>query len=73
VLVNDNFEFPNLRGATYEYLIKHFAESAGKKGGEFYTPVEVVQLMVSIAKPQAGETVYDSTIGSGGFAIQAHQ
>ncbi|HOP81187.1 MAG TPA: hypothetical protein PLZ21_11535, partial [Armatimonadota bacterium] len=31
-LVNDNFEFPDLLGATYEYLIKYFADSAGKKG-----------------------------------------
>ena len=38
VLVNDNFEFPDLLGAAYEYLIKFFADSAGKKGGEFYTP-----------------------------------
>jgi type I restriction enzyme M protein len=34
VLVNDNFEFPDLLGAAYEYLIKFFADSAGKKGGE---------------------------------------
>ena len=38
VLVNGNFEFPDLLGAAYEYLIKFFADSAGKKGGEFYTP-----------------------------------
>jgi len=42
LLVNDNFEFPDLLGAAYEYLIKYFADSAGKKGGEFYTPAEVV-------------------------------
>jgi type I restriction enzyme M protein len=35
-LTNDDFEFPDLLGAAYEYLIKHFADSAGKKGGEFY-------------------------------------
>ena len=34
VLVNDNFEFPDLLGAAYEYLIKFFADSAGKKGGD---------------------------------------
>ena len=38
-LHNDDFEFPDLLGAAYEYLIKYFADSAGKKGGEFYTPV----------------------------------
>lgn len=59
VLVNDNFEFPDLLGAAYEYLIKFFADSAGKKGGEFYTPAEVVRLLVQITKPQAGQEVYD--------------
>lgn len=73
VLVNDNFEFPDLLGAAYEYLIKFFADSAGKKGGEFYTPAEVVRLLVQLTKPEAGNTVYDPTAGSGGFLIQAHQ
>ncbi len=73
VLVNDNFEFPDLLGAAYEYLIKYFADSAGKKGGEFYTPAEVVRLLVQLTKPEAGNTVYDPTCGSGGFLIQAHQ
>ena len=73
VLVNDNFEFPDLLGAAYEYLIKFFADSAGKKGGEFYTPAEVVRLLVQITKPQAGNEIYDPTVGSGGFLIQSHQ
>ncbi|MEO0771376.1 MAG: class I SAM-dependent DNA methyltransferase, partial [Cyanobacteria bacterium J06649_4] len=73
VLVNDNFEFPDLLGAAYEYLIKFFADSAGKKGGEFYTPAEVVRLLVQLVKPEAGNEIYDPTVGSGGFLIQAHQ
>ncbi len=73
ILINDNFEFPDLLGAAYEYLIKYFADSAGKKGGEFYTPGEVVRLLVQITKPQEGNTIYDPTVGSGGFLIQAHQ
>ncbi len=72
-LVNDRFEFPDLLGAAYEYLIKYFADSAGKKGGEFYTPAEVVRLLVQLTKPAAGQTIYDPTVGSGGFLIQAHQ
>lgn len=72
-LVNDRFEFPDLLGAAYEYLIKYFADSAGKKGGEFYTPAEVVRLLVQITKPAAGQTIYDPTVGSGGFLIQTHQ
>lgn len=73
VLVNGNFEFPDLLGAAYEYLIKFFADSAGKKGGEFYTPAEVVRLLVQLTKPQAGNEIYDPTAGSGGFLIQSHQ
>ena len=37
-LRNEDFEYPDLLGAAYEYLIRDFADSAGKKGGEFYTP-----------------------------------
>ena len=72
VLVNENFEFPDLLGAAYEYLIKYFADSAGKKGGEFYTPAEVVRLLVKLTKPTAGNQIYDPAAGSGGFLIQAH-
>ena len=73
VLVNDNFEFPDLLGAAYEYLIKFFADSAGKKGGEFYTPGEVVRLLVQLTQPEVGNTIYDPAVGSGGFLIQSHQ
>ena len=73
VLINENFEFPDLLGAAYEYLIKYFADSAGKKGGEFYTPAEVVLLLVQLTKPTAGNEIYDPAVGSGGFLIQAHQ
>lgn len=72
-LTNDNFEFPDLLGAAYEYLIKHFADSAGKKGGEFYTPAWVVRLMVQIIKPQEGMSIYDPSVGSGGMLIQSAQ
>lgn len=72
-LTNDNFEFPDLLGAAYEYLIKYFADSAGKKGGEFYTPSQVVRLLVQIVKPKAGMAIYDPTIGSGGMLIQSAQ
>ena len=41
VLVNDNFEFPDLLGAAYEYLIKYFADSAGKKAANFTPPAKL--------------------------------
>ncbi|HLT53007.1 MAG TPA: N-6 DNA methylase [Flavobacteriaceae bacterium] len=72
-LVNENFEFPDLLGAAYEYLLKHFADESGKKGGQFYTPSQVVRLLVQLMKPEAGMSIYDPTVGSGGMLIQAHQ
>ncbi len=62
-LRNEDFENPDMLGGAYEYLIKQFADSAGKKGGEFYTPSEVVQLLVSLLKPHAGMKIYDPTVG----------
>jgi type I restriction enzyme M protein len=69
-LRTEDFESPDLLGDAYEYLIKQFADSAGKKGGEFYTPSEVVWLLVSLLKPTAGMKIYDPTAGSGGMLIQ---
>ena len=70
-LRNEDFENPDLLGSAYGYLIKMFADSAGKKGGEFYTPNEVVRLLVALIKPSAGMKVYDPTVGSGGMLIQS--
>jgi type I restriction enzyme M protein len=70
-LRNSDFEQPDLMGSAYEYLIKMFADSAGKKGGEFYTPSEVVNLLVRLIKPQTKMRVYDPTCGSGGMLIQS--
>ena len=58
-------------GDAYEYLIAMFAESAGKKGGEFYTPKMVVRLMVEVLQPQEDMTVYDPTCGAGGLLLEA--
>lgn len=69
-LRDEDFEFPDLLGAAYEWLIKYFADSAGKKAGEFYTPWEVVRLCVEICDPAEGMSVYDPTVGSGGMLIQ---
>jgi type I restriction enzyme M protein len=69
-LRDENFEFPDLLGAAYESLIKWFADSAGKKAGEFYTPAEVVRTLVEIVDPQPHMSVYDPTCGSGGMLIQ---
>ena len=58
-------------GRAYEYLIKQFADDAGAKAGEFFTPPEVVDTLVRILEPCPGDTVYDPTGGSGGMLVHA--
>lgn len=72
-LRNEDFEFPDLLGAAYEYLIGEFADSAGKKGGEFYTPRSVVRMMVRLIKPDLQHDIYDPCCGSGGMLIAAKE
>lgn len=72
-LRNEDFEFPDLLGAAYEYLIGEFADSAGKKGGEFYTPRSVVRMMVRVVKPEQQHSIYDPCVGSGGMLILAKE
>ncbi|MFD4532767.1 N-6 DNA methylase [Kitasatospora sp. NPDC058397] len=72
-LRTDDFEFPDLIGAAYEYLIKEFADSAGRKGGEFYTPRAVVRMMVELLRPRQGMRIYDPCVGSGGMLIHAKE
>lgn len=68
-LRNADFEFPDLLGAAYEYLVGEFADSAGKKGGEFYTPRSVVRMLVRLIDPHEGMRIYDPCSGSGGMLI----
>ncbi|WP_204358740.1 N-6 DNA methylase [Streptosporangium sp. 'caverna'] len=72
-LRNDDFEFPNLLGVAYGCLIGEFADSAGKKGGEFYTPPGVARMMVRLVKPGPNMRVYDPCAGSGGMLIHAKE
>ena len=60
-------------GDAYEYLINRFADDAGKKGGEFYTPRSVVRLIVELLQPREGMRICDPTAGSGGMLIYAAQ
>ena len=70
-LRNMDLEKPDILGDAYEYLIGQFASSAGKKGGEFYTPKEVVELLVDILDPQEGMRICDPACGSGGMLVQS--
>ena len=64
-------ETGNVLGDAYEYLIYQFADDAGKKGGEFYTPRSVVRLIVELLQPTAGMRICDPTFGSAGMLIYA--
>ena len=70
-LGNEDLYKADMLGDAYEYLIKQFADDAGKKGGEFYTPKAVVQLVVELIDPQPGHSVYDPTCGSGGMLVES--
>ncbi len=69
----ENYFSSDVLGDAYEYLIQQFAADAGKKGGEFYTPREVERLIMRILKPHTKDHVYDPTVGSGGFLLEAYQ
>lgn len=57
-------------GKVYEYFMGKFARNLGQKGGEFYTPKCVVELLVAIIEPFKGK-VYDPCCGSGGMFVQS--
>jgi len=57
-------------GNAYQYMIGLFASHAGKKGGEFYTPAEVSELLARLVKPQENDRIYDPTCGSGSLLLK---
>lgn len=69
-LKNGDLSEPDMLGRAYEYLIEHFADDAGKKGGEFYTPRMVVRLLVEMLAPTEKMRICDPTAGSGGMLIE---
>ncbi|MEM7351697.1 MAG: N-6 DNA methylase [Acidobacteriota bacterium] len=62
---------PDMLGNAYEVLIAQFADDAGKKGGEFYTPKQVVRLIIECLRPHEGMSIYDPACGSGGMLLEA--
>ena len=57
-------------GNAYEFLIKNFASTSGKKAGEFYTPPEVSSLMARLMEPKEGDEICDPTCGSGSLLMK---
>ena len=72
-LRNSDLEREDIFGDAYEYLLEQFADATKKKGGEFFTPRAVVQLLVNVVQPQAGMRICDPTCGSGGMLIMARK
>ena len=70
-LRNQDLDKPDTLGDASEYLIAQFASNSGKKGGESFTPKEVVELLVGLLNPQDGMRIYDPACGSGGTLIQS--
>src|SRR5437870_6235148 len=60
----------DILGRVYEYFLSQFASAEGKKGGQFYTPRCVVQLLVEMLAPYKGR-VFDPCCGSGGMFVQS--
>ncbi len=62
----------DILGRVYEYFLSEFALAEGRKGGQFYTPKSVVQLLVAMLAPYKGR-VYDPCCGSGGMFVQSEK
>ena len=62
----------DILGRVYEYFLGEFASAEGKKGGQFYTPRCVVELLVKMIEPYKGR-VYDPCCGSGGMFVQSEK
>lgn len=61
----------DILGRVYEYFLGQFASSEGKRGGEFYTPKSIVQLIVEILEPYENSRILDPACGSGGMFVQS--
>lgn len=62
----------DLLGVVYEYFLGQFALAEGRKGGQFYTPRSVVQLLVEMLEPYKGK-VFDPCCGSGGMFVMSEK
>ena len=72
-LRNSDLEKEDVFGDAYEYLLEEFAEQTKKRGGEFFTPREIVRLLVNLVEPKEGMSICDPTCGSGGMLIESRK
>ncbi|MFJ9715816.1 N-6 DNA methylase [Streptomyces sp. NPDC101213] len=72
-LRTEDLESPDLVAEAYEYLLREYADSAGVKGGEFYTPRAVTRMLAQLAQPGPGQRIYDPCAGTGGTLLHAKE
>jgi len=69
---HDSLKAKDILGHVYEYFLGQFAAAEGKKGGQFYTPKSIVNLIIEMVEPYKGR-IYDPAMGSGGFFISSEK
>jgi type I restriction enzyme M protein len=70
-LRNEDLESTDIFGDAFEYLLEQFADETKKSGGNFFTPKEIVRLLVNLVEPKEGMSICDPTCGSGGMLIES--
>ncbi len=71
-IANAKSRSADVLGHVFEYFLGEFALAEGKKGGQFYTPRSVVELLVEMLEPYKGR-VFDPCCGSGGLFVQSEK
>lgn len=69
---HESLKARDILGNVYEYFLGQFAAAEGKKGGQFYTPKSIVNLIVEMVEPYKGR-IYDPAMGSGGFFVSSEK
>lgn len=69
---HEELDAKDILGHVYEYFLGQFALAEGKKGGQYYTPKSIVNLIVEMLEPFKGR-VYDPAMGSGGFFVSSER
>lgn len=68
-LSNELIAESDVKGDAYEYLLKKL--SASGTNGQFRTPRHIIDFIVKLVDPKAGDTICDPACGTGGFLISA--
>ena len=72
-LKDKDLESHEVLGSAFNSLLRLFADSEGRRGGQFYTPSDVCAPLASLANPNSGMKVYDPTCGSGRMLVHCQK